>query len=111
MTTYIDQNGKVQHYGPHFPAGLGPNMSAPAAVNAADFFKNLPRPSFPSSVPSVSSSFQNMRPNLPGLKAYKKGGLVSKTGPAYLHKGEMVIPKHLVSKLSKSLKNEIKNKV
>ena len=77
MSTYIDQNGKVQHYGPHFPAGLSPNM----------------------------------RPNLPDLKAYKKGGLVPKTGAAYLHKGEMVIPKHLVSKLSKKLKDEIKNKV
>ena len=27
------------------------------------------------------------------LKSYKKGGKVKKTGPAYLHKGEMVIPK------------------
>ena len=87
MSTYIDQFGKVQHYGP----------------------KSVIPLSHP--VPSVGSVFQNMRPNLPGLPKYKKGGLVPKTGPAYLHKGEMVIPKHLVSKLSKSLKNEIKNKV
>lgn len=105
MSTYIDRNGKVQHYGPHFPVPL------PSPVNPGDFLKNLPHPGLPPSIPSVGSVFQNMRPNLPGLPKYKKGGLVSKTGPAYLHKGELIVPKHLVSKLSKSLKNEIKNTV
>lgn len=30
------------------------------------------------------------------LRSYKKGGLVHKTGPAMLHKGELVVPKHKV---------------
>ncbi len=42
------------------------------------------------------------------LIPFAKGGMVKKTGPAKLHAGEMVVPKHLVKKVSKSLKKEIK---
>lgn len=28
------------------------------------------------------------------MPSYKKGGIVKKTGPALLHKGELVVPKH-----------------
>lgn len=46
---------------------------------------------------------------LGGMLPFKKGGMVKKTGVAKLHAGEMVVPKHLVKKVSKSLKREIKN--
>ena len=40
---------------------------------------------------------------------FKEGGMVKKTTQkALLHKGELVVPKHLVKKVSKSLKKEIK---
>jgi hypothetical protein len=45
---------------------------------------------------------------LGGLLPFKDGGKVNKTGPAYLHKGEMVVPKHLVSKVPKSVKSAMK---
>lgn len=35
------------------------------------------------------------------MKSYKKGGMVHSTGPAYLHKGEMVVPKHTVDAMHK----------
>lgn len=38
------------------------------------------------------------------VDSYKKGGMVKKTGLAYLHKGEMVIPKKDVKKVKKMLK-------
>lgn len=37
------------------------------------------------------------------LPQYKKGGMVRKTGPAIVHKGEMVIPKKQVPVLRKSM--------
>ncbi len=40
---------------------------------------------------------------------FQHGGIVRRTGPAKLHAGELVVPKHLVKKVSKSLKREIKN--
>ena len=46
---------------------------------------------------------------LGNLLPFKDGGKVAKTGPAYLHKGEMVIPKHLVKKVPKSVKNAMKS--
>jgi len=45
---------------------------------------------------------------LGGFLPFKKGGKVAKTGPAMLHKGEMVVPKHLVSKVPKSVKAAMK---
>jgi len=39
---------------------------------------------------------------------FKKGGMVAHTGPAKLHKGEMVVPKHLVKKVPKSVKMAMK---
>lgn len=40
---------------------------------------------------------------------FKEGGMVkNNTQKALLHKGELVVPKHLVKKVSKSLKREIK---
>ncbi len=46
---------------------------------------------------------------LGGFLPFKKGGVVKKnTQKALLHKGELVVPKHLVKKVSKSLKKEIK---
>jgi hypothetical protein len=42
------------------------------------------------------------------LIPYKNGGMVKKTGPALLHKGEIVVPKKYVKDVSKTLKNKIK---
>jgi uncharacterized protein YcfJ len=40
---------------------------------------------------------------------FSVGGIVkNKTQKALLHQGELVVPKHLVKKVSKSLKKEIK---
>ena len=44
---------------------------------------------------------------------FEKGGIVKppkgqKIQPAILHKGELVVPKHMVKHVSKSLKNKIK---
>jgi hypothetical protein len=39
---------------------------------------------------------------------FKKGGMVEHTGPALIHKGEMVVPKHLVKKVPKSVKAAMK---
>ena len=39
---------------------------------------------------------------------FAKGGIVAKTGPAMLHKDEMVVPKHLVKKVPKSVKDAMK---
>lgn len=38
------------------------------------------------------------------IPSYKKGGLIKKTGPANLHKGERVIPKAKVAKVDKLMK-------
>ena len=46
---------------------------------------------------------------LGNLLPFKEGGKVAKTGPAYLHKGEMVVPKHLVKKVPKSVKMAMKH--
>ena len=55
------------------------------------------------SVYILSQIYQN------NLRAgYKKGGMVKKTEIAKVHKGEMVIPKHLVKYVSKTLKDKIK---
>ena len=35
------------------------------------------------------------------MPSMKKGGMVKKTGPVRLHKGEMVIPANVVKKLMK----------
>ena len=45
---------------------------------------------------------------LGSLLPWKKGGRVKKTAPALLHAGEMVVPKHLVSKVPKSVKTAMK---
>lgn len=42
------------------------------------------------------------------LLPFRSGGKVKKTGPALLHKGELVIPKKYVKDVSKSLKTKIK---
>lgn len=36
------------------------------------------------------------------MKSYKKGGIVHKTGPAYLHQGELVVPKKQVEAMHRS---------
>lgn len=45
---------------------------------------------------------------LGNLLPFANGGMVKKTGPAYVHKGELVVPKHLVGKVPKSVKSAIK---
>lgn len=39
---------------------------------------------------------------------FKKGGKIPRTGVYTLHKGELVIPSHLVNKVPMSVKNAIK---
>lgn len=36
------------------------------------------------------------------IRSFKKGGLVHQTGPAYLHKGELVVPKYAVDKMHRN---------
>jgi len=50
---------------------------------------------------AIGGTLGNMLP-------FKKGGMVKKTGVAKLHAGEMVVPKHLVKKVPKSVKKAIK---
>lgn len=45
---------------------------------------------------------------LGGFLPFKNGGMVGHTGPAYLHKGEMVVPKKYVKDVPKSLKKKVK---
>ena len=45
---------------------------------------------------------------LGSLLPFQKGGKVKKTGPALLHKGEIVIPAKYAKEVSKSLKDKIK---
>ena len=42
------------------------------------------------------------------LIPFRSGGRVKKTGPAYLHKGELIVPAKMVKDVSKSLKAKIK---
>lgn len=42
------------------------------------------------------------------LLPFEKGGKVKKTGPAYLHKGEIVIPAKHAGKVPASLKKQMK---
>jgi hypothetical protein len=42
--------------------------------------------------------------NIYKVPSFKKGGKVKKTGLAYVHKGEKVIPKNKVKKVKKALK-------
>lgn len=42
------------------------------------------------------------------LIPYKTGGMVKKTGPALVHKGELIVPKKLVKDVSKTLKKKIR---
>jgi hypothetical protein len=42
------------------------------------------------------------------LLPFQKGGKVKKTGPALLHKGEIVVPAKYAKDVSKSLKDKIK---
>ena len=56
-----------------------------------------------------SKEGQTIGGTLGGFLPFKEGGMVKKTTQkALLHKGELVVPKHLVKKVSKSLKKEIK---
>jgi len=43
-----------------------------------------------------------------GLLPFKKGGMVMQTGPAQLHTGELVIPSHMVKRVPRSIKLQIK---
>jgi hypothetical protein len=54
------------------------------------------------------SAGQSIGGTLGTLLPFKDGGKVAHTGPALLHKGEMVVPKHLVKKVPKSVKNAMK---
>lgn len=45
---------------------------------------------------------------LGALLPFKRGGRVKKTGPALLHKGEIVVPAKYAKEVSKSLKYKIK---
>lgn len=42
------------------------------------------------------------------LIPYKKGGVVKKTGPALVHKGELIVPKKFVKDVSKTVKKKIR---
>lgn len=42
------------------------------------------------------------------LLPFEKGGMVKHTGPAYLHSGEMVVPKKFVKDVPKSLKRKVR---
>ena len=42
------------------------------------------------------------------LLPFKNGGKVKRNGPAYLHKGEIVVPAKYAKDVSKSLKSKIK---
>ena len=54
------------------------------------------------------SAGQSIGGTLGNFLPFKKGGMVEHTGPAVLHKGEMVVPKHLVKKVPKGVKSAIK---
>jgi hypothetical protein len=45
---------------------------------------------------------------LGAMLPFKNGGKVKKTGPAMLHKGEIVVPAKYAKDVSKSLKDKIK---
>lgn len=45
---------------------------------------------------------------LGALAPFEKGGRVKKTGPALLHKGEIVVPAKYAKDVSKTLKDKIK---
>lgn len=45
---------------------------------------------------------------LGSLLPFENGGMVKKTGPALVHKGELVVPKHLVKHVPKGVKSAIK---
>lgn len=55
-----------------------------------------------------ASAGQQIGGILGGFLPFKNGGKVTKTGPALLHKGEMVVPKRLVKKIPKSVKDSMK---
>jgi hypothetical protein len=52
---------------------------------------------------------QSFHQNLKGIPSYKKGGKVEKTGLAYLHKGETVIPKNMYRDITSKYKKEHPN--
>lgn len=54
------------------------------------------------------SAGQNIGGQLGNFLPFAKGGMVKHTGPALIHKGEMVVPKHLVKKVPKSVKAAMK---
>jgi len=54
------------------------------------------------------SAGQSIGGTLGNFLPFKQGGMVGHTGPAVLHKGELVVPKHLVKKVPKGVKSEIK---
>jgi len=43
------------------------------------------------------------------LVPFKKGGMVKRTMPALLHKGELVVPASMVKDVSKALKKKIRD--
>jgi len=45
-----------------------------------------------------------------GVRMFKKGGMVKKTGIAKIHKGEMVVPKKKVKKVKKAMKRQFNEK-
>lgn len=49
--------------------------------------------------PKFNATISRPAPKMP---SYKKGGKVKKTGVALLHKGEVVVPKKTVKKISKT---------
>lgn len=58
----------------------------------------MPRPTPGPSMPPSAPRAPRPRPGVPTMPSYKKGGIVKKTGPALVHKGEKIIPVKKVAK-------------
>ena len=62
--------------------------------------------SIPDPTPTGTTRHARITEETAGVDSYKKGGMVKKTGLAYLHKGEMVVPKKDVNKVKKAMKGK-----
>ena len=74
-----------------------------AGVNALKHSGDPPKPSFKDKHKrafDIADKFFK----LPRVKSMKTGGMVKKTQPHLLHKGEMVVPAHLVKHFSGLMK-------
>jgi hypothetical protein len=62
------------------------------AENTAEQIRRAESGQSPDKYPSIKLIKKIRYPE--NLKEYKKGGIVQETGPAIIHKGELIIPKH-----------------